>query len=1055
MAFFKRLFGFIHIEEVPGGMRVYGVRTKFLAADIMRLWGTSRIEQNMFEKFSGSAIQFSNFFALDFHYLLKTLLQAKYTRTSKSDIKSILREMEQNTWMKDISFDKPSKLDKSKLSLFHKKPMPHQEGFFDAYDIRTQAYGLNGYILSAAPGTGKAQPLHAKIKTPRGWITMGEVRPGDVVTAWDGTPTRVLSIHPQGKRDVYKITFKDGRTAEACGEHLWKVYQNNEQKRKTYSRIISTEQVIEDLQSSWRRLHIDLIEPENTPSLDYQLDPYLLGVILGDGSITQAGIGITKNDEELFSRISKLLPLGVELVKRNNADKATTYYISRTSPTGRNTVLQILLGLDLMGKASHEKFVPEIYFNGSKDQRLDLLRGLLDTDGTVCKNGGAVSFCSTSKQLAQDVQKLVWSLGGIARVSEKQPHYFYKGEKLLGRKAYIVNIRIKKPSDLFYLSRKKELTRDDGQYAENLKLQIVSVEKVSHEEVQCISIEHPDHLYVTDNFVVTHNTLTSLMLAEMRHADLIVMVVPKNTVYRVWQKAVKEEYIKPQEAWVASDGDAYKGQRFAIVHYEALEKALSALGSGKGNNVVILDESHNLTGDESLRTQFFIKLCLNLKSQDVIWSSGTPFKAMGQEVIPILHTIDPMFTKSDEERYKRIYGKSAQRALDILRNRIGVISYRVEKGEVSTSKPTSKQINVKIRNGNEYTLDSIRSEMRKYIEERTKYYEKNFRQYEKIFEKALDTFEDTLKTDEQEDEFDLYKKYIKQIRKGYDPVLHKELVKFCNDYEKRKIIPTLPKELSDQFKKAKGIIKYMALVVMGECLGSVLGKKRAKCHVEMIPEMNLPDIIDKAQSKTVIFTSYVEVVKAAEAYLKSKGYNPIVVYSGPGMDLAKSVGTFDTNDDVNPLITTYQSLSTGVPLIMANTSVLINQPWRQFELEQAQARTDRLGQQFHVEYYNVFLDTGKEPNVSTRAKEIIEWSKQQVELMTGQKTTIDLTVGLEEFDESDTAIGDVDDASDPMDVTSESLGLEHSVKSLEEFYPEEFELAVEEFANNQENHLFG
>jgi hypothetical protein len=411
--------------------------------------------------------------------------------------------------------------------------------------------------------------------------------------------------------------------------------------------------------------------------------------------------------------------------------------------------------------------------------------------------------------------------------------------------------------------------------------------------------------------------------------------------------------------------------------------------------VVILDESHNLTGDESLRTQMFIALCKNLKATDVIWSSGTPFKAMGQEVIPILHTIDPMFTADDEARYRKIYGRSAQRALDILRNRIGVISYRVEKGEVSTSRPKSINIDVEIPNGKRYTLDSIRAEMKNFVEERTKYYKKNMDDYEDIFDDCLKIHEKTLQTREQRNAFDEYRRNVKTIRKGYDPMTMGEIVKFCNIYEKKNILPTLPRDMAEKFKKAKGIVKYMALVVMGECLGAVLGKKRAECHAEMIPHIGIEKIIDEAQSKTVIFTSYVEVVKTAEAYLRGKGYNPIVVYSGPGMDLAKNVGTFGTDENVNPLITTYQSLSTGVPLIMANTSILINQPWRSFEKEQAEARTDRLGQLFSVEYYNTYLDTGKEPNISTRAKEIIEWSKQQVELLTGQEVAIDLTVGLE------------------------------------------------------------
>lgn len=489
----------------------------------------------------------------------------------------------------------------------------------------------------------------------------------------------------------------------------------------------------------------------------------------------------------------------------------------------------------------------------------------------------------------------------------------------------------------------------------------------------------------------TGKTLMALILSEMLHADYKVIVCPKNAAYRVWVTSLAEEYHDPRKAWVIADGKPYEGQKYIVCHYEGLEKLKAITGRLSGRVIIPLDESHNLNSDDSLRTQYFIDICRSIRGAHVLWMSGTPVKALGYESIPLLRSIDPLFTEEVEARFRKIYGRDATKALDILRQRLGMVSFHVESSAVVTNETSTHTAMIAIPNGKQYTLDAVRAEMQKFIEERLKYYMDERKNFRKTYDRALDIYEATIKdngllsrdSDERRN-FRVYKRYVDMISQGFDPMNMAKEAKYCNHFEKNIIAPTLPKDLKKAFMSAKSVVKYPQLKVLGEALGGVLSKKRVQCHLDMIPYMNLEKIINGASKKTIIFSSYVEVVDAITKYLKGKGFNPIAVHANSGQELTASVNQFFKNPDLNPLVATYQSLSTAVPIICANCTVFTNMPFREYEITQARARTNRLGQDTAVEYYNVYLDTGKEPNVSTRSRDILEWSRQQVAAILGQ-----------------------------------------------------------------------
>lgn len=390
-------------------------------------------------------------------------------------------------------FKEPLKIDLN----FIDKRIPREEDQQIAINYLTDEGKTK--VLTLQTGAGKAQPLDAKIKIPNGWTTMGDLKIGETISSHDGSLCVVTGIYPQGKKEIYKVTFADGRSTECCGEHLWKVFYVNTSKNLRW-RVVNTLEIIRYLKMPNPRIYIPLIIPHLGSYKNLPIDPYLLGVILGDGSTRNSNVTITKTNYELFDKLKLILPRDLKFSDVNHNTKRIV-----TIET-RNSLVKHLKDLNLLNKLSYEKFIPNIYFESSIEQRLELLNGLLDTDGTVAKNGH-ISFCSTSEALAKGVQYLVRSIGGIAYISEKISRYTYNGKKHNGRKAYTVSIRHPKPSILFTLSKKRDRINDDNQYSKKLKLRIKSVELIGEKESQCITVSHPDRLYITDDFIVTHNTL--------------------------------------------------------------------------------------------------------------------------------------------------------------------------------------------------------------------------------------------------------------------------------------------------------------------------------------------------------------------------------------------------------------------------------------------------------------------------------------------------------------------------------------------------------------------
>jgi len=390
-------------------------------------------------------------------------------------------------------------------------------------------------VLLAPTGVGKAQPVSELILTPTGWEKIGNIKIGDNVIGSNGQIQHILGVYPQGVRPIYNIKFTD-KTSVMCDEnHLWCVNTRNMREFKTrihgksvykpkdeYVVIKTSDMMKTTSKRGYSNYRLPTIQPVEFNKKNVLIDPYILGLLIGDGYLPEKdNATLSTKDDDIINVISE-----------------STYSTSYGNYNRDNKTIKVirfkkefnkpLLEYELLGKKSNNKFIPKDYLYNSINVRIKLLQGLMDSDGYVSKRGIS-QYTTCSKQLSMDVRELVLSLGGTVSVNEKSPIYKYKGKKKYGQLSYTITISF--ANDIVPFRLKRKITRYHKRTKYKEQKFIKSIEFSHNEEAVCVKVSNLDELYVTSDYVLTHNTTLLTMFGNagfMDNANVLQIIFEDN-----------------------------------------------------------------------------------------------------------------------------------------------------------------------------------------------------------------------------------------------------------------------------------------------------------------------------------------------------------------------------------------------------------------------------------------------------------------------------------------------------------------------------------------------
>lgn len=384
-------------------------------------------------------------------------------------------------------------------------------------------------LFTGATGTGKACTDSTRVPVfsedgSVAWKRHGDLVVGDYVFARDGSPTKVLGVFPQGERDVYRVTFGDGRTLDVSDNHLWAVYPRGEsldQGPTIYSTQTLMDQGLVTRLSDGREYMnyvVPMNQPVQWPAVDLPLDPYALGALIANGSLTYKTLTLHSGDEGIAEGIGQAI--GAVSWDRSSSRSYTWQFNEdvawRDNTTRRIRTESVFVNelRPLIGTMVSERFIPKRYLCSSIEQRWALVQGLFDCDGSIeaCGDGYYdVVYKTGSQLLAEDIRTLLFSLG--------------IGCSIIGHEIYVKVHHADKHRFFRQSQKKKNLAIEAQSVVEPHEKRfdyvgIRSIEKLDRQEsMTCIYVDNDEHLYQAGDFVVTHNTEVTKQLAKILFGD--------------------------------------------------------------------------------------------------------------------------------------------------------------------------------------------------------------------------------------------------------------------------------------------------------------------------------------------------------------------------------------------------------------------------------------------------------------------------------------------------------------------------------------------------------
>jgi phosphate starvation-inducible PhoH-like protein len=396
---------------------------------------------------------------------------------------------------------------------------PLFDALHDMLDPEKVSQHIDRGVIEIAPLAymrGRAQPVSTPVLTPSGFQPIGRLEVGDLVIGSDGRPTPVLGVYPQGRKPVVRLSAQDGASTVCCHEHLWHVSTPSDRRHGRPGRVLETREMVGRLRVVHQhRFELPLLQaPVELEPQPVPLDPYALGLLLGDGCLTtRTTPAFSTADPELADSLEEAIP-GIELKPKGGFEYTLRHvYGRRGGVIVANPVTEILRELGLAGTKSSTKFVPAVYLRNEPAVRLGVLQGLLDSDGgPVTQRGRScrIQYTTCSPQLRDDVLFLVRSLGGVA-YWRRRPAAGRRPGRANGRPvpyradAFALDIRLPAGMEPFRLASKREVYDRDG--GGRPMRYVDAIEPAGEAETVCIQVAAADSLYVTEDFLVTHNTI--------------------------------------------------------------------------------------------------------------------------------------------------------------------------------------------------------------------------------------------------------------------------------------------------------------------------------------------------------------------------------------------------------------------------------------------------------------------------------------------------------------------------------------------------------------------
>lgn len=488
--------------------------------------------------------------------------------------------------------------------------------------VKAAINAKNGVLVMPC-GSGKGLPIDAKICTPTGWKRNGDLQIGDAVVGSNGKATRVTGIFDKGKVSAYKITFSDGVETVCDKDHLWTVQKQSQRAESGNWFVENTENIYKHYQNMKCRsqyLYIPIVAPvEFYGYEEYRnMNPWLLGFLLGDGCFQKSMITMSTNEDDLREKV-------VDIIGRDyGACEWITHKKNYDWRFCGGYTLHDIKSLGLECKHSYEKFIPKEYLFAPIEVRLAVLQGLFDADGCI-SNGTIYEYSTTSKQLADDVVFIVESLGGTAKVKEKIPTYTYNGEKRIGKKAYRIFFKLYnfKP---FTSEKHSAAYRKRTHYNKAYRI-IKKIEPCEPITSRCITVDAEDQLYVTEHFVVTHNTQCGLEIISRLGGRALWLTHTQDLLNQSKQRA--ESVLDDVGGGTITAGKVNLGKGITFATVQTMAK-LDLSEYRDYWDVIIVDECQRAAGSPTKVTQFY-KVLSRLSARYKIGLTATPKRADGLE----------------------------------------------------------------------------------------------------------------------------------------------------------------------------------------------------------------------------------------------------------------------------------------------------------------------------------------------------------------------------------------------------------------------------------------